>query len=424
MQLKKKTSIRQALGAATCTLLGGTAHAAGQSWDVTTAVMHYEEKDRITVIKPVVYAMTEMPNEGTLSLRGIFDTMTGATPNGAVPTDSVQTFTSPSGDGYTVDAHEDPMVDFKDQRVALGVDWMTKTSPLLTRTLSANISAESDYFSTGGNITFARELNQKMTTISAGLGLTLDRVMPSDGKPKGLESIHTPTPVHQGEDEEEDEGDEGEAKNSIDLLVGVTQVLSRQSLLQINLGLGKRIGYLTDPYKYISVVDNADGRIQDILYEKRPEDKNTATVFVQLAHHFGEDVTHLSYRYYQDDWGTSSNTTELQYRLSLPAGVYLEPSLRFYQQSEADFYHRYLLNTDATPKYASADYRLAALDSQTLALKAGIELPNNQDLSLRYAGMVQQYSRSSRNDPGILKNYDLDPDLEARIVQIQYSFRF
>ena len=76
------------------------------------------------------------------------------------------------------------------------------------------------------------------------------------------------------------------------------------------------------------------------------------------------DVIDGSYRFMTDDWGVTSHTIDLKYHWQLDH-AYLEPHLRYYLQSEADFYHRYALSTDydsATQTLklsdASADYRL------------------------------------------------------------------
>ena len=48
-------------------------------------------------------------------------------------------------------------------------------------------------------------------------------------------------------------------RTSTDLLVGVTQILSRRSLVELSYSYGKSDGYLTEPYKLLSVVDPVTG---------------------------------------------------------------------------------------------------------------------------------------------------------------------
>ena len=48
-------------------------------------------------------------------------------------------------------------------------------------------------------------------------------------------------------------------RTSTDALVGVTQILSRRSLVELSYSYGKSDGYLTDPYKLLSVVDPVTG---------------------------------------------------------------------------------------------------------------------------------------------------------------------
>lgn len=126
MQLNKPLSIRAALAAATCSVLAQPLRAqqGPEQWNVDSGLLFYGEADgRISVVEPVVSASKVDAEGSTLTLRGVFDSVTGASPNGATPTDSAQTFTSPSGSStYTTAAGETPMREITDTRAAIGVD--------------------------------------------------------------------------------------------------------------------------------------------------------------------------------------------------------------------------------------------------------------------------------------------------------------
>ena len=418
MQLTRSKSIRGALAAATCSVLAplGNAHAASDPWDVNSAVLFYSEKDRVSVVEPAVIATQKTGEDSSITLRAVVDTMTGASPTGATPTNTTQTFTSPSGNStHTVTTGETPVRNFSDSRVAAGIDWQSALSRLVRNTFSTNLSRESDYLSVGFNDTVSADFNDRLTTLSAGAGLTHDLVSPSNGTPVALQLLSTAT----------SSGDsEGSSKNTGEFMVGLTQVLSRRALMQLNYSFSRSSGYLTDPYKVLSIIDPSTGSTVDYRYEKRPNSRTSHVLYWKLAYHLPEDVIHLSYRYFRDDWGVRSHTADINYRYEMGRGSYLEPHLRFYRQSAADFYRHDLLDGAALPVAASADFRLGKMTATTAGIKFGMPVGHDGEMSLRLERMVQKGDSHPADAVGIQKNYDLYPGLQATIIQLSYSTTF
>ena len=434
MQLKKIKNIRGRLALATCTVLHGAAHAVQPTtdqWDVQSAILYYSEQDRVDVLEPAVISTKALDDNNTISWRGVLDTMSGATPNGAVPSDQPQTYTSASGNSYTVPAGAYQTMSFEDTRAALGVDWTHNLSRLNTRTLTADISKETDYFSLGGSATYTFDTENRMTTYATGFGLNYDLVSPTGGAPPEFGIV--PDTVSGGDDggeggEGEGEGDEGlglngEQKITASVLLGITQTISRRALTQLNYTYTRNDGYLTDPYKLLSVVDN-NGETLNHIYEKRPDSRNGNALYWAFVYHLPRDVLHLSYRYYWDDWAIQSNTYDLKYRFELGGGHYLQPSLRYYTQTAADFYHLYLLDGEPLPNFASADYRLADMQSTIVGIKYGVPVSKSGEFSMRAEYMAQTGDYNSNDAIGVLKQYDLYPDLTAAILQINFSTKF
>ena len=90
-------------------------------WDVDTAILFYSETDRVTAIEPVVSATRVYGEDRAWNVKLVVDSLTGASPTGAVPSSAPQTYTRPSGNGnYTIGANEQVLDDtFLDTRVAL-----------------------------------------------------------------------------------------------------------------------------------------------------------------------------------------------------------------------------------------------------------------------------------------------------------------
>ena len=355
------TNIKSKISLATCSLLQVTAtatQAADSEWDIDTAVLLYSESDsRVSAFEPAIYAGRNLGDEGErIDLRLVIDVLTGATPNGAHAVSEAngapQTFTTPSGNGsYTAEAGETPLdSSFMDTRVAAGADWTLPVNRLSRVKLGLNASTEYDYLSLGVSGSYIRDLNNKNTTLTASLAFNNDTYTPEGGIPIALSPMRL-----QGEGLNR-EGS-SDTQTITDFLIGITQVVSRHTLLELNYSYGVSDGYLTNPFKIVSVVE-ANGKLADsgefapgagnlpYVYENRPDSRQRNNLFFRVAHHLTEDVIHFSYRYFWDDWGISSNTFDLKYRYQMGRS-YLQPHVRYYMQEAADFYrHDLVQGTD------------------------------------------------------------------------------
>lgn len=441
MQLKKPVnkpvnpanspSIRGKLALATCTLLqatGQTAQAA-DDWDIQSALMIYSESDgRVTAIEPIVSGKKEIGQDEILNIKLVLDSLTGATPNGAHASSDVQTFTNPSGkQPYTVQPTENPLDDtFLDTRVALSGTWEKPILDDRSRIIyGANVSKEYDYMSLGASASFMRDYNDRNTTLSYALGVNSDSIDPSGGIP-------TPFANMRAAGSGTNRDGSGDSKTITDFMFGITQVISRKTLMQFNLGLSSTSGYQNDPYKIITVIDaaglpdttNYTSPDLPYVYENRPDSRSRQTFYWKTVHHLTEDVINLSYRYYTDDWDVQSHTVDFHYRFELSGGAYLQPHIRYYSQSAAEFYTHSLNFSDiGSVEYASADYRLGELNTTTLGLKYAMPLTKNSEFSVR-AEVINQSSNTVGTLIGDQLTQELAPDLDAFIFQVGYSFHW
>jgi len=417
MQLNNKSKpVRHSLTLATATLLGSVSApgygAASNDWEIDSSVLYYAEDGRVSAIEPVVRARKTIGDDEFLTFRLVVDSLTGSSANGAIATTAAQTFTKPSGDAtYTTAANTTPLdPSFHDTRVAVNGEWEKPLQDNLKGIFGANLSKEYDYTSLGASATLAWDFNSRNTTFTTGLSLNLDTVKPVGGIPDGLTAMPTTTTFTKASVGDSDN------KTVVDVLLGITQVIGRKTLMQFNYTYGQDDGYLTDPYKILSVVTDAGTATlaaTPYLYEQRPDSRVRNAFYWKTVHQFEQDVVNFSYRYYWDDWGITSHTFDARYRYELGGGHYLMPHARYYLQDKADFYHYKLVDGDI-PRYASADYRLGDLSTTTLGLKYGVELSENSEFSVR-AEIMKQQSRGSGAT---------FPDVDAMILQANYSFLF
>lgn len=446
MQLKKSKglTIAQAVAQASAVLLGAAApmanvHAEDHGWQVDTAALFYKEADgRVQAAEPVVNLKKDFGDEKILNLKLVIDSLTGASPNGAAPAGVPQTFTGPSGEGgYDISAGELPLdSSFKDTRASISAGWQQPIAENLRLSVGGNVSNEFDFQSIAANAALAKDINNKNTTLSAGINVEFDNIDPVGGAPEPLISMVSKA-----------EGDDGssDTKTVADLLLGVTQVLNRHAILQVNYSLSMASGYQSDPYKLLTVLDSNNNLMTDphaendegynlYLFEARPDSRMKHSLYTQLKYHLTEDVIDASYRFTTDDWGISSHTLDLKYRWELGHNMYLEPHVRWYTQTEADFYKPYLqvgrdvevTGSTVTPLVteASADPRLGAFDATTFGVKYGIALGKDSELNFRVEKYDQKASAPAAPSTGDLAGQTLQPDLSAMWFQVGYSFRW
>ncbi len=304
----------------------------------------------------------------------------------------------PKGDKITQAFQQQPR-ETRNQPV-LGLKYYFDDS---TIALSGGVSDEPDFQSAFGNINLSREFNNKLTTVSGGYGLTDNQISRNTG---GHNS-------HEGHDlaPGADYPELNETSTFHNFNLGLSQVLSKNSLLQLNGTYSHQNGYLTNPYKAVYVRGEITAaeyfqQAQDVPFNKfsnlevvgfnlfrevRPGQRNQWAFSTQLNQYIpGFDAAlHANYRYYFDDWGIDSHTFELSWNQPFPYGFMVSPNVRYYSQSQADFFAPYFLAPRADGYYSS-DFRLSGYGSLSggltvskqfakgVSLEAGIEYYTHQ----------------------------------------------
>jgi Protein of unknown function (DUF3570) len=126
----------------------------------------------------------------------------------------------------------------------------------------------------------------------------------------------------------------GKTKDGVGLLLGVTQVMTRNWLSEFNVSIDRFHGYLNDPYKFTSIINSAGGTV-GYVYENRPDERTRKSAYWENRVAWNSRIsTALSLRYMSDDWGVCSDTAQLHPRWSLSNGDrYIEPTVRWYRQT-------------------------------------------------------------------------------------------
>ena len=432
----KKPNIKAALSLATSALLGTGALSGGvaqateaDEWQFDSAFLLYSEVDRVSATEAIIAGTKTFENDEILSLKLTIDVLTGASANGAVAQPNAQTFTRPSGNGqYVTPAGETPLDDtFHDTRVQLNGQWTQPLADNITGSVGGHFSKEYDYLSLGVNGNLAYDFNKKNSTISMGLSYFQDTFTPEGGIPKPHSSMlvgDSSSPEWDAEFAKTRVG-ENDDKTTADILVGFTQVINRRMVTAFNYSYSMVDGYLTDPFKVVSVL-NKEGLAQDYSYENRPDSRVKQSTFMRAKYHFDDSllntVADVSYRYMWDDWGINSHTIDTRFTVPVGATSYIEPHIRFYQQGAADFYKPYIIDDQLPAGFVSADYRIGEMTTVTVGAKYGVVLNGGNELSFRLEYYRQTPTNAGFTEPSALKGQDIYPVVEALIAQVSYSF--
>ena len=267
-----------------------------------------------------------------LDLEVAYETMTGASPwyirPDATTGAPVQVMT-----GATI---EDTRTDV----LASGtyaMDWGSVTG-------SGGLSIERDYmaFNAGGSA--QRDFNEKNTTLAGGLGVSFDLIEPTqDGTSQRVDN---------------------EDKHSVTLFGSASQVLSQSSAIQTTLTYQYTGGFLSDPYKLALVAGLTEA-------DSRPDQRHAFSLLARYRKHFERigGSFHVDYRFHVDDWEINAHTFDFGWYQNVFDVVRITPSLRYYSQSQAQFYAPFYLSARSDGLYSS-DYRLSPYGALSYRVKA------------------------------------------------------
>ena len=256
-------------------------------------------------------------------------------------------------------------------------------------------SGENDYISNAQSLEARWSTEDNNRTWMVGLGHSRDHI---DASATGGAAI-------------------GERRETNEVMLGVTQVLTANDLVQLQLTRSLGEGYYSDPYK---------------LFDERPDARRASIALLRWNHFFeGPDATlRTSWRHWRDSFGIRANTLSAEW--AQPAGAWtITPGLRWHMQSAASFYFDPVVNASGAVDslatrifaggltgYHSADQRLAAFGAVTASLKVAYDFGNGQTVDAKLDVLRQ----AAHFKPGGGSPY-LDP-MHATFVQLGWSRHF
>jgi hypothetical protein len=360
---------------------------------------HYEEGDeRIVVDYTVLDFKKDFGTNFTFSASASFDEITGGTPiwdtkSGASPcSDEAGNYICGDpenrpgnllGDGQTnLDNFEYKNIEMVDERKAFNASLTYRTPARNEWSFGGSYSAEGDYKSKDISLSYLHYLDSsKNQSISAGVSIMRNSshfYMEEAWKDVNIENYE----------------------------IGFTQIFSAETLGQITFFRTSQSGALTNAYQTVIRKINEADVGDDPIYryyrakEVRPDKKEVSGIALNTISQVKDDlILHGSYRYYKDDWDISSHTLETKAYYNIHKNVRLAPSIRYYTQSEANFFKNHTKNESdlfSETGNASSDDRLGTFHSTTYGFGIESDLNTKWDFSIDAATQKTSYGLDSK----------------------------
>lgn len=252
-------------------------------------------------------------------------------------------------------------------------------------------SQEVDYVSNSLIGAITREYNEKNTTLTVKGQFIADQVgkILDDGS-----VVNQPKKTYSG-------------------AVGLSQILSPTTVLNLSYDGLFYDGFLSDPYRTVQVFDQ--NNVFTAVEEKHPDTRIRQAATGKLSQFLTTVQASVigSYRFYFDDWDVQSHTFDIEFNKYVKPELIARVNYRFYTQGESRFYQdRYVGQTFMETAFRTADFKQNAFNS------------NNFGLSLTY--MFKEFVKKKR-DYKFLENASVEvryfryfntQDFSANIFQL------
>lgn len=283
-----------------------------------------------------------------------------------------------------------------------GVDYLQDSATL---SLAYTNSVENDFVANSAHFTVSQDMFGDLTTVSLGYSRGWD-VVTSTVKP----------------------GFEENAKRQ-QFRLGVSQILTKNLLMDLSFETITDEGYLNNPYRTYRYEDGDTFATDGEIY---PNTRTSHAVALRGIYYLPyRAAIKAEYRLFTDTWGIQANMSELGYTHPLKNDFVLDFTYRFYTQTHADFY------SDLFPGYRSQNYlardkELSTFSSQTLGVavsyefaKRGWKLIDKGSANVSYNHIMFNYKdfrdlRAQGYTPGTEPLYSFSANVLQLYVSVWY----
>ncbi len=336
---------------------------------------YLESDDRVNVTENRYYLSVPLSTKLRAGALLHFTEITGASPFAVRP--------DPSGVGEqlifdSIGAASMPNVtsvtgnlnDLQEDRIAVEGDFRY-IGDRVSAGVTLGYTTENDYVARYFSLDLNTRLNTNRTTVFVQAALSDDTLTASFSEPNFNED-----------------------KLRYEVVIGASHVMNKNTVAEVSVGYSRAIGFLGDPHKGVWITDQ-----QTAIREDRPETREHLILFGQVRQFIPSVSSALfaNYRFTTDSWDTNSHTIATELRTDLPKNVQVSTGLRYYTQSDADFYQPFFTNAQVTAPGASfsSDFRLAAFGALSPSFEVSKALVFDEEAieSIRVRAYYQRYIR-------------------------------
>ncbi|WP_445777422.1 DUF3570 domain-containing protein [Shewanella sp.] len=156
---------------------------------------------------------------------------------------------------------------------------------------------------------------------------------------------------------------------------GINQILTRNLSASLNVEAIADSGYLNNPYRTVRYVDNSIPSGVGYQAEVYPETRNSFAAKLSASYFLPyRAALFFHYRHFNDSWEITASDVEVGYRHPIGDSLELEFKVRYYQQTQAEFYSDLFPYRDAQ-NYLARDKELSDFSDITYGLGITYLLP-------------------------------------------------
>ncbi|MEN8179361.1 MAG: DUF3570 domain-containing protein [Pseudomonadota bacterium] len=227
---------------------------------------------------------------------------------------------------------------------SLSVDYLRNKTLM---SLAYTDSDESDYAASTFSLGISQDLFGDLTTVTLGYAV--------------------------GNDEVRNNSDSSfsESADRQNFRLGLTQILTKNSLLAVNWETITDQGYLNNPYRSVRYLDGDTYLTEPEVY---PNTRTSNALALRLRYYLPyRAALGGEYRYFNDTWGITAHNAELGYTHPLRKDWIFELKYRYYTQGAADFYSD-LFAYEGEQNFRARDKELSTFNSHTLGFALSYEI--------------------------------------------------
>ena len=227
---------------------------------------------------------------------------------------------------------------------------------ILSGTLSA--STEYDYRSLGIGGSYTRLMNEQNTELTVHGSAYIDNwklIYPVELR--GRDNLLDRT-----------------GRNSYNVGVNFSQMLSRSAQGMLSLDLVRQEGLLSTPFQRVYFADVDEVRFGDSDFllaqdiERLPDLRQKLALGGRLHYYLSQRVVVRSfYRYYTDDWAVRAHTLNLELPIKVGSYFSVIPAYRYYRQSAAEYFAGFDEHL-STASFYTSDYDLSDFQANQYSL--------------------------------------------------------